>query len=318
MNKKIILLAMLFTASAIFIGCDSDDPTPDPEPTPNIVVSSLTTLNQTVYADDETGESTVGFTTLAPWTSSINELRTLGIGRNVTDSWISISPDRGDADNHEIIINLEQNMTGENRTAVISIISDEYTVEIRIMQFSTTRDGQLLLPPTPDPGVVINGVRWATDDVAFPRTFPVLGSNPRRHFQWNSRLCTWQRGWTGGTADEWEAENDPCPEGWRVPYRSEFESLGEGRWLPHGDSRWPGIVFGTAPDTIVFNASGILLPLSGHSYPASLAARQWHVMRWTRERCSQQHFAARIFVPNNNNLVDYVATGILVRCVAED
>ncbi len=91
---------------------------------------------------------------------------------------------------------------------------------------------------TPEPGgVLINGVRWAECNVDAPGTFAATPESPGMFYQWNKEI-----GWgatdplvnsDGGTTwdanditgDEWAADNDPCPTGWRVPTKNEQETL---------------------------------------------------------------------------------------------
>jgi uncharacterized protein (TIGR02145 family) len=82
-----------------------------------------------------------------------------------------------------------------------------------------------------DPGVVINGVKWATRNVEAPGTFAATPENAGMFYQWNRRtawpstgsVTDWDNSTPSGT--EWEAANDPSPAGWRVPTRAELESL---------------------------------------------------------------------------------------------
>jgi uncharacterized protein (TIGR02145 family) len=88
-----------------------------------------------------------------------------------------------------------------------------------------------------EPGVLINGVRWAETNVDKPGEFAAKSTDAGMFYQWNRPL-----GWTSkdpltpsdGSSewdstilegDTWERENDPCPEGWRVPTIGEFEAL---------------------------------------------------------------------------------------------
>ena len=111
-------------------------------------------------------------------------------------------------------------------------------------------------------GVVINGIRWATSNVAAPGTFAANPEDAGMLFQWNR-----QQGWaaTGNvigwdstmpTGTEWETANDPCPLGWRVPTVQELESL---RAVSHRWERFSGVygrLFGTEPNQIFLPAVG--------------------------------------------------------------
>jgi len=85
-------------------------------------------------------------------------------------------------------------------------------------------------------GVVINGVRWATCNVAAPGVFAAKPEDAGMFYQWNRRI-----GWSdvglvnsnGGstwnsstpTGSTWEKANDPSPAGWRVPTLDEIKTL---------------------------------------------------------------------------------------------
>jgi uncharacterized protein (TIGR02145 family) len=79
--------------------------------------------------------------------------------------------------------------------------------------------------------VEINGVRWATRNVAAPGTFAANPEDPGMFYQWN-RKTAWAAtgsvsGWDSSTPSgtEWEAANDPSPAGYRVPTQEELKSL---------------------------------------------------------------------------------------------
>jgi len=117
-----------------------------------------------------------------------------------------------------------------------------------------------------DEGVVINGIRWATRNVDMPGTFAANPEDAGMFFQWNRRkgwavtgyeypnsIPGWDNSTPTGTA--WYAENDPCPEGWRVPTREELESL------YYASSEWTtkngvnGRLFGIAPNQLFLPAA---------------------------------------------------------------
>ena len=118
-----------------------------------------------------------------------------------------------------------------------------------------------------DEGVVINGVRWATRNVDAPGTFAVSPESTGMFYQWNRRRGWAARGNVTGwdrsipTGDTWERENDPCPEGWRVPTSRELAGLlysaGDVfsiRWTTKNGVR--GVFFGTAPYQIFLPIAG--------------------------------------------------------------
>jgi len=95
----------------------------------------------------------------------------------------------------------------------------------------------ILSVPNPPNGVLIDGLLWATGNVDTPGTFTANYKDYGMLYRWNSNL-----GWTskdpmrdsnGGatwdtsnpTGNVWEAGNNPCPAGWRIPTKEEFESL---------------------------------------------------------------------------------------------
>jgi len=84
---------------------------------------------------------------------------------------------------------------------------------------------------TSDPGVVINGVKWATRNVDKPGAFAAKPEDAGMFYQWN-RKAAWATtsdvtGWdsTISNGDTWEKANDPSPAGWRVPTNDEIQKL---------------------------------------------------------------------------------------------
>ena len=83
-----------------------------------------------------------------------------------------------------------------------------------------------------DTGVVINGVKWATRNVAAPGTFATKAEDTGMFYQWNRKVA-WAAtgstitGWdaTIPEGDTWAKSNDPSPTGWRVPTLEEIKKL---------------------------------------------------------------------------------------------
>jgi len=88
--------------------------------------------------------------------------------------------------------------------------------------------------PSNDEGVIINGVKWATRNVAAPGTFAAKPEDSGMFYQWN-RKKAWPTtgdvtGWNEGfyktpIGTTWEKSNDPSPAGWRVPTIEELQKL---------------------------------------------------------------------------------------------
>ncbi len=85
---------------------------------------------------------------------------------------------------------------------------------------------------TTDPGVVINGVRWATRNVDESGTFAPTPESAGKFYQWNRKKAwnttdTLVTGWDSSVPEgtEWEKANDPSPTGWHVPTQDEIMSL---------------------------------------------------------------------------------------------
>ena len=85
--------------------------------------------------------------------------------------------------------------------------------------------------------VEINGIKWAKSNVNMPGHFAAHPYDAGRFYQWNRRMgwsstdpminssggITWNYALDASTT--WEQENDPCPEGWRVPTYAELNTL---------------------------------------------------------------------------------------------
>ncbi|GHV35594.1 hypothetical protein FACS1894178_5500 [Bacteroidia bacterium] len=125
-------------------------------------------------------------------------------------------------------------------TAAINLFSQEekmYVMKNGNMRYqSVVSDIDSIIFYTPaciiDTGVVINGVKWATRNVDEPGNFAATAESAGKIYQWN-RIKAWDAvtvnvtGWdaSNATGTSWETENDPSPEGWRVPLQAELNSL---------------------------------------------------------------------------------------------
>ena len=181
------------------------------------------------------------------------------------------------------------------------------------------------VPDTTDEGVVINGIRWATRNVSLPGTFAPYPEIFGMYYQWNRRI-----GWSshtnplfnsqGGTiwdsttpiGTEWEAANDPCPAGWRVPTQAELQSLNNAgsEWITQ--NRVNGRLFGTAPNQIFLPAAGFR---HSNGAPSSSGGNYWSSTRNGPLNVVSLNFLSGMSTINlNSNRV----SGFSIRCVAAE
>ena len=168
-------------------------------------------------------------------------------------------------------------------------------------------------------GVVINGIRWATRNVGAPGTFAPTPGSAGMFYQWNRRIAfpatgdvdNWNTSAASGT--EWTQDNDPCPQGWRVPTRTEMESL-----LNAANSVWInrygvyGRLFGSAPNQI-------FLPAVGCRHLGVIVEDGIQGYYWSRTQHNREHALLINFSANDAITgVYYTARTVAapIRCVA--
>jgi len=140
-------------------------------------------------------------------------------------------------------------------------------------------------PLTYDEGVIINGVKWATRNVATLGTFAANTESTGMFYQWN-RKKAWSvasiTGWdtTSPGGDTWEKTNDPSPIGWRVPTLEEFQKLLDTEKVKYewtsenyvNGGRFTDIATG---NSLFLPAVGNLNPFDGKFQAGSLAGYYW-------------------------------------------
>ena len=123
--------------------------------------------------------------------------------------------------------------------AEIKIISNEYIAkQITISQSQKEKMASSSLSTKNEMvGVIINGVRWATSNVAEPGSFANNPEDAGMLYQWDRKTgwsasdpkkntngeTRWDDSRSANT--EWATANDPSPSGWRVPTANEIQSL---------------------------------------------------------------------------------------------
>ena len=148
----------------------------------------------------------------------------------------------------------------------------------------------LVIPDDVVSGVLVGGVRWATRNVGSPGMFAHAPESFGSRFHWNRRTAQQHSDWNwyGNGATVWERENDPCPQGWRVPTEAEL------RILTNANSRWVNVngvngrLFGVAPNHI-------FLP-SGNYWSSTLARSLWSGDSWSNSFVSERSLGDILFV----------------------
>ena len=128
MKKVFYPFVLLLAASIIFTGCRDDE-----------------------QGDGSQTINSPRFTTTSPWTSSVRETTPTRSTAEATAStrstvdWLAFSPQSGGAGTHTITITIEPNRTGAERSAVITIESQELDIEIGVTQrYVPDSNGDLL------------------------------------------------------------------------------------------------------------------------------------------------------------------------------
>ena len=136
------------------------------------------------------------------------------------------------------------------------------------------------------PGVLINGVYWASRNVAAPGTFATNPEDAGDFYQWNNNVgwpatgaigdivstyytLEWNSNWNGGVnaasaSDTWATSRDPSPAGYRVPTYAEIQSLLNTTYVKN---EWTtqNSVYGRK-FTDIATGNSIFLPAPGYRY----------------------------------------------------
>ncbi len=145
---KKLLLMFAAAGFAALTSCGGNEPVPEP---PITLIGGRT--NQNGWGDQTTGTGQVSFETTASWTSSITEVgATRDTAPGVPATWVTITPSSGAAGSHSVTIVLEDNFTGSDRTATITINCDGGKITITITQKATLANGDphVDVPPVTD------------------------------------------------------------------------------------------------------------------------------------------------------------------------
>ncbi len=105
-----------------------------------IKLAPETELLQQVYADGQQGPAPIKFTADGPWTATVVAVPTKADGGSEVD-WLKLSAYRGGAGEASLTMELQPNLTGQDRKAEIRIACGETIVTITVEQKGTKADG---------------------------------------------------------------------------------------------------------------------------------------------------------------------------------
>ena len=180
---------------------------------PKPVATDLDLDVYNIYSDVEGGEYTVAVATAGEWVAvsdadwcTVENGSALGVG--------------------EFKVKVAESTDYQYRTANIKVTAGSLERTVLVQHVGTK----------------IGDIVWANANVDDPDTFGKNCQVRGKLYQWNAKVGypsysandhgdteTVVPGFTGGAVDTcsetWKEENDPCPDGWRVPTKAEFETL---------------------------------------------------------------------------------------------
>ena len=131
----------------------------------DIQLAPGTPKDYTIFADETSGTPSEGisFTTTGPWRVTVVQTRADAFDSGeVTPSWVTVSPDHGDAaGDYTISISLGVNTSGQDRKATITIECGGTKITITVEQKGTTEDGKV--PDDGDEPVVPTGAQLVSE-----------------------------------------------------------------------------------------------------------------------------------------------------------
>jgi uncharacterized protein (TIGR02145 family) len=172
--------------------------------------------------------------------------------------------------------------------------------------------------------VVINGVRWATCNVAEPGTFAANPEDAGMFYQWNRKkayaatgdVTDWDSSFPTGT--EWEKANDPSPAGYRIPTLQEQESLLDKSKVSRTWTTVNGVVGMKFTDKVT--GKSVFFPAAGYrsNYDGTLGYAGESGTYWSSTEGDSCNAYGLGFFSSNADVYDGGRPyGQSVRCVAE-
>lgn len=280
--KLLAAAALILTAS-----CSDDDYTLYSDPS-EFAVNPIA-----IVADAAGGSYELKVTGTGEWSAAMGETN------STVQGWCSLSQTSGNG-----VTTLKVNVTPSSSFTKRRSMMFEFTSGGRTLRARVIQGTQVL----GEKEVLINGNVWSTVNVDEPGTFCESPDQIGKVYQFNSKkpwdFVSNPEGWTSDydyeNQSDWQTENDPSPEGWRVPTADEMIALWEigATWVNKAQTGFScaGIVVGVDAATAAqvtkdnHRALGALfLPQSGWINADGVLDRTWLVAVRTATSLSKTH-----------------------------
>lgn len=243
----------------------------------------------------EGGTFTLHVTGSESWTASLVK------SNSTAQNWCTLDKSSGTGKEDIKITVTESSSFVKNRQVIIQVTNGERTMQSKIVQ------GTLVLG---EDEVLINGLIWSTKNVDEPGTFVEEIDDVGMLYQFNRKVgypfeksvpefasaySSYVPSEADWIADAWTDDNDPCPEGWRVPTGQEVVDLmGDSQanlkaiWVEPSDNNGfsrSGFIAGISEEAAasvtkdnIKSMGGIFLPKSGWLTDGGNLDRDWLVV----------------------------------------
>ena len=179
-----------------------------------------------------------------------------------------------------------------------------------------------------DEGVIINGVRWATRNVAAPGTFAAKPEDAGMFYQWNRKKAWSATGdvtdWNASIpeGDSWVKSNDPSPAGWSVPTYEKIGTLFDkekvtNEWTTKNGIKGIKFTDTATGESLFLPAAGARAESNGVLYGAGSLDR-WYGSYWSSTK--NESIDAYLLSFNSDDVFrynSYRSYGLSIRSIAE-
>lgn len=235
-----------------------------------------------VPVSSEGGSYELNITGNESWTIELTE------SNSSVANWCTLSETSGTGSKVVTINVLPSSSFVKLRSIIINVKSNDRVLRSKVLQ-ETMVLGQ--------DEVLINGMVWSTKNVGVPGTFTSSPDDRGMYYQFNRKIgypsgtqgdpapANWPSTYTNDGTN-WLPENDPSPEGWRVPTTVEMVALWQigATWVSRKQTGFSvdGLIIGV-PANVAANANKdnlkqlgcLFLPQSGWRNETGMVDRGW-------------------------------------------